>query len=96
MYRQASQFVHPRSRALEQVRSLKEHGSESPTATFQWWSEPIHWALTVGLAGEALMLCGETLGNRITPRGILSPEGRAAWADLARIVSTLGTRWPGH
>jgi hypothetical protein len=88
MWSQASQYVHPGNRALEQFRSLKEHGSNTPTATFEIRTTRREWSLVIGLSGEAIMLCGEALA-RLTPPGALTAEALAVWKRLIAEVQVL-------
>jgi hypothetical protein len=88
MWSQASQYVHPGSRALEQFRSLKEHGSDTPTATFEIRTTKREWSVVMGLSGEAIMLCGEAL-TRLTPPGALTAEALVAWKRLIAAVQAL-------
>lgn len=89
-HKYASQFTHPGTRSLRQVRDIREHAGTDGSISIAWRTKPGEWTVAILLAAESLMYALETVAAHFTPPTLVSKQAVNLYHRVVRLVPQLG------
>lgn len=89
-HKYASQFAHPGTRALRQVRDIRDHAGAEGPVSFGWRTTPGEWTAAILLSAESLMYSLEILASQLQPPSRIDTEAVHLFHEIVGLVPGLG------